>query len=302
MSQEPCAPFDESLARLPIGVFDSGVGGLTVLDAMRRLMPDENFLFLGDTARVPYGAKSLKTIVRYTSQAAAKLIGLRIKLLVIACNTATAAALPALRELWPDMPIIGVIEPGSRAACEASLSGDIAVIATESTIRSGAYAEAILRRRPDAQVRSLACPLFVPFAEEGWFDGPIVEGVVSRYLSPIFDKAPAPDCLVLGCTHYPMLASAIRKVLGPGVHIVDSPATTAEVVRRRLADRGLTHPQEANGGNIRFFITDDPQRFTRTGSLFLNMDIKDGDVRLVDLENVPLPDDADPTSTQRKTS
>ena len=300
MSQEPCAPFDESLARLPIGVFDSGVGGLTVLDAMRRLMPDENFLFLGDTARVPYGAKSLKTIVRYTSQAAAKLIGLRIKLLVIAC--ATAAALPALRELWPDMPIIGVIEPGSRAACEASTSGDIAVIATESTIRSGAYAEAILRRRPDAQVRSLACPLFVPFAEEGWFDGPIVEGVVSRYLSPIFDKAPAPDCLVLGCTHYPMLASAIRKVLGPGVHIVDSAATTAEVVRRRLADRGLTHPQEANGGNIRFFITDDPQRFTRTGSLFLNMDIKDGDVRLVDLENVPLPDDADPTSTQRKTS
>ena len=200
------------------------------------------------------------------------------------------------------VPIIGVIEPGSRAACEASTSGDIAVIATESTIRSGAYAEAILRRRPDAQVRSLACPLFVPFAEEGWFDGPIVEGVVSRYLSPIFDKAPAPDCLVLGCTHYPMLASAIRKVLGPGVHIVDSAATTAEVVRRRLADRGLTHPQEANGGNIRFFITDDPQRFTRTGSLFLNMDIKDGDVRLVDLENVPLPDDADPTSTQRKTS
>ena len=296
MPQEPCGQFDDPLARLPIGVFDSGVGGLTVLDAMRRLMPDENFLFLGDTARVPYGAKSLKTIVRYTSQAAAKLIGLRIKVLVIACNTATAAALPALRETWPDMPVIGVIEPGARAACEASLSGDIAVIATESTIRSGAYAEAILRRRPDAQVRSLACPLFVPFAEEGWFDGPIVEGVVSRYLSPIFDKAPAPDCLVLGCTHYPMLAAAIRKVLGPDVHIVDSAATTAEVVRR------LTHPQEATGGNIRFFITDDPQRFTRTGSLFLNMDIKDGEVRLVDLENVPLPDDADPTSTQRKTS
>ena len=159
--------------QLPIGLFDSGVGGLTVLDAMRRLMPGEDYLFLGDTARVPYGAKSQKTIVRYSLQAAAKLIGQRIKLLVIACNTATAAALPALRETWPDMPIIGVIEPGSRAACEASPSGDIAVIATESTIRSGAYAEAILRRRPEAQVRSLACPLFVPLAEEGWFDGPI---------------------------------------------------------------------------------------------------------------------------------
>ena len=189
--------------QLPIGLFDSGVGGLTVLDAMRRLMPGEDYLFLGDTARVPYGAKSQKTIVRYSLQAAAKLIGQRIKLLVIACNTATAAALPALRETWPDMPIIGVIEPGSRAACEASPSGDIAVIATESTIRSGAYAEAILRRRPEAQVRSLACPLFVPLAEEGWFDGPIAEGVVSRYLEPLFEKSPAPDCLVLGCTHYP---------------------------------------------------------------------------------------------------
>ena len=187
--------------QLPIGLFDSGVGGLTVLDAMRRLMPGEDYLFLGDTARVPYGAKSQKTIVRYSLQAAAKLIGQRIKLLVIACNTATAAALPALRETWPDMPIIGVIEPGSRAACEASPSGDIAVIATESTIRSGAYAEAILRRRPEAQVRSLACPLFVPLAEEGWFDGPIAEGVVSRYLEPLFEKSPAPDCLVLGCTH-----------------------------------------------------------------------------------------------------
>ena len=269
--------------QLPIGLFDSGVGGLTVLDAMRRLMPGEDYLFLGDTARVPYGAKSQKTIVRYSLQAAAKLIGQRIKLLVIACNTATAAALPALRETWPDMPIIGVIEPGSRAACEASPSGDIAVIATESTIRS------------------LACPLFVPLAEEGWFDGPIAEGVVSRYLEPLFEKSPAPDCLVLGCTHYPMLAAAIRKVVGPEVHIVDSAATTAEVVKRRLADKGLAHPQAGRTGRIRFFITDDPQRFTRTGSLFLNMTITDSDVRLVDLENVPLPDAAE-TPTQRKSS
>ena len=286
----------DNAATLPIALFDSGVGGLTVLDAMRRLMPEEDYLFLGDTARVPYGAKSQKTIIRYTLQAAAKLMGLRIKLLVIACNTATAAALPALRETWPDMPIIGVVEPGARAACEASLSGDIAVIATESTIRSGAYAEAILRRRPDAQVRSLACPLFVPLAEEGWFDGPIVEGVAARYLEPLFHKTPAPDCLVLGCTHYPMLAPAIRKVVGGGATIVDSAATTAQVVKRRLEERGLSHPEPGRSGDMLFFITDDPQRFTRTGSLFLNTHITDGDVRLVDLENVPLPAAETPAS------
>ena len=199
--------------QLPIGLFDSGVGGLTVLDAMRRLMPGEDYLFLGDTARVPYGAKSQKTIVRYSLQAAAKLIGQRIKLLVIACNTATAAALPALRETWPDMPIIGVIEPGSRAACEASPSGDIAVIATESTIRSGAYAEAILRRRPEAQVRSLACPLFVPLAEEGWFDGPIAEGVVSRYLEPLFERQTAlcSAARTIPCSPPPSARSSDRK-------------------------------------------------------------------------------------------
>ena len=141
----------------------------------------------------------------------------------------------------------------------------------------------------------------MPLAEEGWIDGPISEGVVSRYLEPLFEKSPAPDCLVLGCTHYPMLAAAIRKVVGPEVHIVDSAATTAEVVKRRLADKGLAHPQAGRTGRIRFFITDDPQRFTRTGSLFLNMTITDSDVRLVDLENVPLPDAAE-TPTQRKSS
>ena len=202
--------------QLPIGLFDSGVGGLTVLDAMRRLMPGEDYLFLGDTARVPYGPKAENDCPLLPS-AAAKLIGQRIKLLVIACNTATAAALPALRETWPDMPIIGVIGAVSRAACEASPSGDIAVIATESTIRSGAYAEAILRRRPEAQVRSLACPLFVPLAEEGWFDGPIAEGVVSRYLEPLFEKSPRPICLVcsaartIPCSPPPSARSSDRK-------------------------------------------------------------------------------------------
>ena len=286
---------------LPIAVFDSGLGGISVLRALVQRLPGEDFLYFGDSANAPYGVRPVAEVRRLTQDVIGRLYDRGIKAAVIACNTATAAALPALRETWPDMPIIGVIEPGSRAACEASPSGDIAVIATESTIRSGAYAEAILRRRPEAQVRSLACPLFVPLAEEGWFDGPIAEGVVSRYLEPLFEKSPAPDCLVLGCTHYPMLAAAIRKVVGPEVHIVDSAATTAEVVKRRLTDKGLAHPQAGRTGRIRFFITDDPQRFTRTGSLFLNMTITDSDVRLVDLENVPLPDAAE-TPTQRKSS
>ena len=285
----------------PIAFFDSGLGGISVLRETVRLLPEENYLYYGDSLHAPYGVKTVDEVIARSRAIVQHLLDEGAKAIVIACNTATAAALPALRETWPDMPIIGVIEPGSRAACEASPSGDIAVIATESTIRSGAYAEAILRRRPEAQVRSLACPLFVPLAEEGWFDGPIAEGVVSRYLEPLFEKSPAPDCLVLGCTHYPMLAAAIRKVVGPEVHIVDSAATTAEVVKRRLADKGLAHPQAGRTGRIRFFITDDPQRFTRTGSLFLNMTITDSDVRLVDLENVPLPDAAE-TPTQRKSS
>ena len=257
--------------QLPIGLFDSGVGGLTVLDAMRRLMPGEDYLFLGDTARVPYGAKSQKTIVRYSLQAAAKLIGQRIKLLVIACNTATAAALPALRETWPDMPIIGVIEPGSRAACEASPSGDIAVIATESTIRSGAYAEAILRRRPEAQVRSLACPLFVPLVEAGYVDHSapdkqqITKLVIAQYLTEIRDAGV--DTLILGCTHYPLLKTMIGEFMGRDVVLIDPAKTAAHRLEQMLAERGLRgdHPT----GQAHFFVSDVPDSFAQTADLFL---------------------------------
>ena len=269
--------------QLPIGLFDSGVGGLTVLDAMRRLMPGEDYLFLGDTARVPYGAKSQKTIVRYSLQAAAKLIGQRIMLLVIACNTATAAALPALRETWPDMPIIGVIEPGSRAACEASPSGDIAVIATESTIRSGAYAEAILRRRPEAQVRSLACPLFVPLVENRRFrPGDLVaETVAAEYLQPL--KADGIDTLMLGCTHYPLLKRVIGGVMGPDVTLVDVGEQCARRVAGTLRERGsLTGPGRT--GRCRFFVSDSVEGFSGLASIFLQRDVTE-DVEKVDIWN-----------------
>lgn len=274
----------QEISQLPIGVFDSGVGGLTVLRAMLQRMPGEDYLYLGDTARLPYGSKSRETIVRYSLQTTTKLVELGIKVLVIACNTATAAALPALRETFPHIPIIGVVDPGAQAACQASPSGRIAVIATPSTINGGAYQNAILRRRPQASVRSLSCPLFVPLAEEGWFDGPIVESIAERYLSPLFSDDNPPDCLVLGCTHYPMLASAIRTVIGPDPVMVDSAATTAEAVQSSLDSKNMAHPQQQDRtGVIRFFTTDDKGRFARTGSLFLGMKIPEENVQLVDL-------------------
>lgn len=274
---------------LPIGLFDSGIGGLTVLAAMQRRMPREDFLYLGDTARLPYGTKSADTVIRYAVQASARLVDSGIKILVVACNTVSAVALPALRAAYPRLPVLGVVGPGACAACEAS-QGHIAVIATPSTVRGGAYREAILHRRPDVRVESLACGLFVPLAEEAWVDGPLVEGIAAKYLDPLFaDRPPAerPDCLVLGCTHYPLLAGAIRAVIGPEPTMVDSAATTADAVRGLLDREGLAHgapnPDPARRGRVRFFTTDDVERFAHAGRCFLGEDIPTSDVTLVDL-------------------
>ncbi len=270
---------------LPIGLFDSGVGGLTVLAALRSRLPEEDMLYLGDTARLPYGTKSPETITRYALQAAAKLVKQGVKILVIACNTATAAALPALRAAFAPLPIIGVVEPGAAAAAKASRSGHIAVIATEATIGRGAYQEALLRLRPDAKVTPRACSLLVSLAEEGWLEGAESEAVAARYLRPIFG-APAgedaPDCLLLGCTHFPLLLDPIRRALGPEVTIVDSAQTTADKVREELAAAGLLQ-KNGQRGAIRFLTTDDVPRFVRTGSLFLGAAISAESVILVDL-------------------
>ena len=267
---------------LPIGLFDSGVGGLTVLAAMQRRMPHENFLYLGDTARLPYGTKSPATIARYALQAASKLVGLRIKLLVIACNTASSAALPALRRHFAPLPVIGVVEPGATAAVESSPKAHVAVIATEATIGRGAYQEALQRLRPGMQVTSRSCSLLVSLAEEGWLEGQECESVVARYLNPIFKSRNAPDCLLLGCTHFPLLLNPIRKVLGPDVRIVDSAETTARCVLDELASTGLLRKNRGKG-KIRFFTTDDPERFAHTGSLFLGTALPLNSVQLVDL-------------------
>ena len=296
----------------PIGVFDSGVGGLTVLKALAAELPNEHFVYLGDTARLPYGTKSPETVARYALQAAEALSEYGVKCLVIACNTASSVGLPAVRAHIRGVPIIGVIEPGAEAACAASKSGHIAVIATEGTVRGGAYQEAILRLRSGARVIAQPTQLFVALAEEGLHQGPIAESIARHYLEPMF-RVPAepapfrhPDTLVLGCTHFPMLAAAIRVAIGPDIKIVDSAATTAKAVRETLERESLTRPSarevstgrdaptrcddsargarlEGRQGTTRFLATDSVERFARIGSHFLERPIHAEEVELVDL-------------------
>lgn len=298
----------------PIGVFDSGVGGLTVLKALAVELPHEHFVYLGDTARLPYGTKSPETVARYALQAAEALSEYGVKCLVIACNTASSVGLPAIRERIRGVPIIGVIEPGAEAACATSKSGHIAVIATEGTVRGGAYQEAILRLRSRARVIAQPTQLFVALAEEGLHEGPIADSIARHYLWPLFresreatahespshgtashgtashgaashDTPSPPDTLVLGCTHFPMLAGAIRAAIGPDIQIVDSAATTARSVRETLERQSLTRPESAadHEGTTRFLATDSVERFARIGSRFLERPIDPEEVELVDL-------------------
>lgn len=273
---------------LPIGMFDSGVGGLTVLKALRERLPCEDVIYLGDTARLPYGTKSPQTVSRYAVQCAAELVNRGIKLLIVACNTASAVALEPLRVAYPDIPVIGVVQPGAQAACNATKNKTIAVIATESTIAGGAYQRAIHAIAPDARIIGHPCPLFVPLAEEGWTDGEVPEAVAKRYLEPIFKPASGtespvtPDALVLGCTHFPLLAPAIRNVVNGQTVIVDSAATTAETVQQELEQLKIKRP-DVGCGTIRYLTTDDAARFARTGTRFLGTPISEGEVELVDL-------------------
>ncbi|MFC4308675.1 glutamate racemase [Steroidobacter flavus] len=267
---------------LPIGVFDSGVGGLTVLRALRQRLPDEQFIYLGDTARLPYGTKSGDSVLRYSIQAAEFLVRQGIKCLVIACNTASSVAVEPLRERFAPMPVIGVIEPGSIAGCAASTSGHIAVLATEGTVRGGAYQRAIARLEPTAQVKAQACSLFVALAEEGWTDGAIAEAIAHRYVDELFRDDPRIDTLLLGCTHFPVLASALRAVIGPQITIVDSAETTARAVQAELIDRGLLNTTGPASAPI-LQATDSPERFARVGSRFLGEAFDASRVELVDL-------------------
>ncbi len=256
----------------PIGVFDSGVGGLTVFRAVERALPDESLIYLGDTARVPYGTKSPKTVARYALQATRFLSRHRIKMLIVACNTASAVALESLAE-EAGAPVVGVIRPGARRAAELSESGRIGVIGTRATIDSGAYPAAIRSLRANAEVFSHACPLFVPLAEEGWGGDGVARQVAQRYLEPL--REARIDTLVLGCTHYPLLRETIGQVMGRSVQLVDSAESAASEVRERLErEPELAAGPSPDGAKHRFFVTDVPDPFQKVAERFLGRRIR----------------------------
>ncbi len=247
-----------------IGVFDSGIGGLTVLKEIARLLPGENTVYLGDTARVPYGSKSKETIIRYAFEDALFLIRRDIKLLVVACNTASAYAVGELQKSLK-VPVIGVIEPGARRAAAATKTGNIGVIGTEGTIRSGAYTAAIKANRPDATVTTRPCPLFVPLAEEGLTEGDVARLVAESYLAPLGDAGI--DTLVLGCTHYPLLKGTIAGAVGKSVRLIDSAEAVAGEVKALLKAGGLLNTSGKAASHV-FFVTDSPERFVEVGRRF----------------------------------
>lgn len=255
----------------PIGVFDSGMGGLTVLKALDELLPQESFLYLGDTARLPYGTKSPETVIQYAQQATHILKEHGVKILIVACNTASSVALEALQHQFDPIPVVGVLLPGAAVAAQKSQSGVIGVIATEATIAAGGYERAILKSRPDASVHNRACSLFVPLAEEGWAHTDIAEAVARKYLTEL-SQTPGLDCLVLGCTHFPILEAAISSVMGAGVTIVDSAHSTADVVKRLLEESGALS-EGTEDRKETFFVTDGPERFSRVAQYFLGRTI-----------------------------
>lgn len=267
---------------LPIGVFDSGVGGLTVLKALREALPNEDLVYLGDTARLPYGTKSPTSISRYACQATKLLQEQGIKLLVVACNTASAVALDALREQMAPLPVIGVVEPGASAAVEARPKGSHLVLATEATVRLGAYRRAIEARDSEATVTELPCEMLVSLAEEGWVDGDIATGIVIRYLQGLEADKRRPDCLILGCTHFPLLRDAIASVVDAGTAIVDSASTTATFASHELAELDLLNDQK-DAGSLTLLATDGATRFARVGGQFLGEYLSPEDITIVDL-------------------
>jgi glutamate racemase len=249
----------------PIGIFDSGIGGLTVARAIYEHLPNESTIYFGDTARVPYGPKSPETVRRYSLEILDWLLGQGVKAVVIACNTSTAHALDALRAASP-VPVLGVIEPGARAAVRATRGGGIGVIGTAGTVASQAYPQAIRRLITNARIEQVACPLLVPLVEEGWFDHPAARLIVEEYLTPV--RQAGVDTLVLGCTHYPLLKTLLRDVMGAKVALIDSAEETARSLGDALAAAGLECGTTVPG-NHRFVVSDDQARFLQVGARFL---------------------------------
>jgi len=261
----------------PIGVFDSGIGGLTVVAALQELLPAEQIFYIGDTARVPYGGKSRRTIERYSVEIAGLLLAEQAKLIVVACNTASALAVPRLKQLF-NLPVQGVIDPGAAAAVRSTRNGRIGVIGTRATIGSHAYEQAIHDLLPEAEVFAEACPLLVPLIEEGLFDDPITDQVLHRYLDPLIGEGI--DTLVLGCTHYPLLREAIGRVAGGAVTLVDSAQNCALAVDEILKSRELAAPPRQLG-SLQVALTDSTEGFLRVAEEALELEIGDVQLRAV---------------------
>jgi glutamate racemase len=268
----------DTLQGQPIGVFDSGIGGLTVVNALTRRLPHENIVYFGDTARVPYGPKSPQVVREYAAQDAAFLMGHHVKMVVVACNTVSAVALDVVQKL-ARVPVVGVIQPGAEAAVAASKKRRIGIIGTQGTVNSEAYAHAVRGCAPDVQLFSRACPLFVPLAEEGWIDHQVTRMVAREYLFPL--TLERIDTLILGCTHYPVLRAAIQAAVGPAVVLVDSGEATAVEVERVLDAGKLRNPSPARP-QLQFYVSDIPAKFTEVGERFLGQSM--GRVRRVAID------------------
>ena len=264
----------------PIGVFDSGIGGLTVAAALQNLLPSENIFYLGDTARVPYGGKSRRTVERYSIEIGGLLLAERAKIIVVACNTASALAVPRMKEMFK-VPVQGVVAPGAAAAVASTKNKTVGVIGTRATIASGAYEHAINSLDADIRVISVACPLLVPLIEEGMFEDKVTDLMLTRYLAPLLSAGI--DTLVLGCTHYPLLREAIARTAGPGVTLVDSAENCALAVRALLEKNTLNAPPERLG-KLDVALTDATERFLRTAAKALDLEI--GDVTLRSVQSV----------------
>jgi glutamate racemase len=254
----------------PIGIFDSGVGGLTVMAEIMRLLPNEDLIYFGDTAHVPYGSKSKEVVTGFSVAIASFLVSQNVKMIVVACNTASAFALAALRKKF-NVPVLGVIEPGAKAAVELTSRGRIGVIGTEGTIRSASYSKAIRALAPRAQVFEQACPLFVPLVEEGWLTHRVTQTVAREYLVPLLKKNI--DTLVLGCTHYPLIKSVIHNAASSRINLVDSAEATAKEVAALLRKNACAS-SAAGKGHSRFFVSDAPEKFQSVGERFLGRPVK----------------------------
>lgn len=260
--------------RSPIGVFDSGIGGLTVAASLRRHLPAEDILYIGDTARVPYGGKSPRAVERYSLEIGGLLLDGGAKVVVVACNTASALGVPRMKKAFP-VPVQGVVVPGAAAAVSSTKNKTIGVIGTRATVASGAYESAILALEPSARIHSAACPLLVPLIEEGLFEDPVTDQMLARYLEPLLQRGI--DTLVLGCTHYPLLKTAIARIAGPGIALVDSAENCALAVGELLRQAGLASPADRHG-RLEVSLTDPAEGFLRNAARALDLEI--GEVTL----------------------